>query len=104
CATETNFGENEIDLKAIFHPLKQGTQKGIMKAFGKKLSLALATPLLAGLLATQCFAVDHFVGVNFTGAGAGGAPTSLDPTDSAGVVPQLGWNNFGALSVARGTL
>src|SRR5258707_3286481 len=75
-----------------------------MKASRKTPLSAIATSLLTGWLATQCFAVDHFIGVNFTGANAGGAPTSLDPADSAWVMAQVGWNNFGANSVAKGIL
>jgi len=75
-----------------------------MNASSKTPLSALATSLLTGWLATQCFAVDHFIGVNFTGANAGGAPTSLDPADSAGVMAQVGWNNFGANSVAKAIL
>lgn len=76
------------------------------RAKGKGVIAALAACAagLAGLLATPAIAADHFIGVNFTGASAGGAPTSLAPTDSAGVVPQMRWNNFGAYSVTGGIL
>src|SRR6266576_5661613 len=74
-----------------------------MKLSGR-LNSVLIGQLLAGLLATHCFGVDYFIGVNFTGAAANGAPTSLDPGDSAGVVPQTGWNNFSAYSVNKGIL
>ena len=74
-----------------------------MKAFGRLKSVVM-TQLLTGLLATHCFGVDYFIGVNFTGGTANGAPTSLDPGDSAGVVPQVGWNNFSAYSVNKGIL
>ena len=36
--------------------------------------------------------------------GANGAPTSLDPGDSAGVISQTGWNNFSAYSMSKGIL
>ena len=75
-----------------------------MKTFGKKISPTLATPLLASLLATQCFAVDHFSGINFVGVAVNSGPTYLAPTNSAGVVPQAGWNNFAAYSVSKGVL
>ncbi len=75
-----------------------------MKTFSKKISSALATPLLASLLATQCFAVDHFIGLNFVGNTANGGPTYLALTNSAGVVPQVGWNNFAAYSVNKGVV
>jgi hypothetical protein len=70
-----------------------------MKAFS-----TLTSQFLIGLLATHCFGATNFIGVNFTGAGANGAPTSLDPGDSAGVIPQSGWNNFSAYSVTKGIL
>jgi len=76
--------------------------KTTKRSFRKRLLTALAAPLLASLLATQCSAVDHFLGVNFAGGTANGAPTSLLPTDSAGVVPQVGWNNFGGQSATKG--
>jgi len=60
--------------------------------------------LVSGLLASHCFGANYLIGVNFTGAGAGGAPTSLDPGDSAGVIPQTAWNNFSAYSVTKGIL
>jgi hypothetical protein len=75
-----------------------------MKTFSKKISSALAAPLLASLLATQCFAVDHFIGINFVGVAVNSGPTYLAPTNSAGVVPQVGWNNFAAYSVSKGVL
>ncbi len=70
----------------------------------RRLALLIMAQLLVGLLATHCFGANYFIGVNFTGAGANGAPTSLDPGDSAGVVPQTGWNNFSAYSVSKGIL
>ena len=75
-----------------------------MKTFSNKISSALASLLLAGLLAPQCFAVDHFIGVNFVGSTANGGPIYLAPTNSAGVVPQAGWNNFSAYSVSKSVL
>jgi hypothetical protein len=80
------------------------THKERMKTPGIKLATALALPLLAGLLATQCIAADHFIGVNFTGGGGNGGARSLDPLDSAGVVPQTNWNNFSALVETNGYL
>src|SRR5262245_61172053 len=69
-----------------------------------KLTFLIWTQLLLALLATHCFGATNFIGVNFTGAGAGGAPTSLDPGDSAGVIPQTRWNNFSEYSVTKGIL
>src|SRR5688572_10041950 len=55
------------------------------------LELAIAAP--------HTRAADSLIGVNFTGANAAGAPTLLDPSEEAGVVPQLNWNNFSEYSV-----
>jgi hypothetical protein len=74
-----------------------------MKTF-KGLALLMWTQMLSALLVTHGFGATNFIGVNFTGAGAGGAPTSLDPGDSAGVIPQTGWNNFSDYSVTQGVL
>ncbi len=74
-----------------------------MKA-SSKLNFVVMTQLLTGLLATHCLGVDYFIGVNFTGGAANDTTTSLDPGDSAGVVPQTGWNNFSAYSVNKGIL
>ena len=69
-----------------------------------KAKAAVMTQLLTGLLATHCFGVDYFIGVNFAGGTEDVAPTPLDPGDSAGVVPQVGWNNFSSYSVNKGIL
>ena len=74
-----------------------------MKASNRLDSLVVAQ-LLTGLLATHCLCADYFIGVNITGGTANGAPTLLDPEDSAGVVPQAGWNNFSTYSVNKGIL
>ena len=74
-----------------------------MKA-SSKLNFVVMTQLLTGLLATHCFGVDYFIGVNFTSGVANDPSTSLDPGDSAGVVPQAGWNNFSTYSVSKGIL
>src|SRR5437773_215968 len=74
-----------------------------MKA-SSKLNFVVMTQLLTGLLATHCFGVDYFIGVNFTSGVANDPSTSLDPGDSAGVVPQAGWNNFSTYSVNKGIL
>jgi hypothetical protein len=74
------------------------------RTFNNRLSSVLASPLLASLLATQCFAADHFIGINFVGVAVNSGPTYLAPTDSAGVVPQVGWNNLAAYSVSKGIL
>ncbi len=74
-----------------------------MKASGRLKSVVM-TQLLTGFLATHCFGVDYFIGVNFTGGTEDVAPTPLDPGDSAGVVPQFGWNNLSSYSVNKGIL
>ena len=74
-----------------------------MKASGRLKSVVM-TQLLTGSLATLCFGADYFIGVNFTGGTEDVAPTPLDPGDSAGVVPQVGWNNFSSYSVNKGIL
>ena len=72
----------------------------------RKLSFRCARSNSGDRLAGHCiaFAVDYFIGVNFTGATANGAPTSLDAGDSAGVIPQTGWNNSQPTSGAKGIL
>ncbi len=96
----TDFGlvqpDSQKQIKSIL--------KYTMKTPGIELSRALATTLLTGLLAAQCFAADHFIGVNFAGGGGNGGARSLDPVDSAGVVPQTNWNNFSALAESDGFL
>jgi hypothetical protein len=57
--------------------------------FKKRFVLAAA----AALGVTQMASATPFIGVNFVGGSNGGAPTSMDPTDSAGVVPQTNYNN-----------
>src|SRR5947207_12743420 len=69
-----------------------------------KAKAVVMTQLLTGLLATHCFGADYFIGVNFTGGTEDIAPTPLDPGDSAGVVPQVDWNNFSSYSVNKGIL
>jgi len=56
----------------------------------KTFALAGAVALAVSGMAS---AATPFIGVNFVGGSAGGAPTSLDPADSAGVVPQANYNN-----------
>src|SRR3989442_13954693 len=70
----------------------------------RRLDLLIMGQLLGGLLATHCFGANYFIGVNFTGASGNGAPTSLDPGASAGVVPHTGWHTFSAYSVSKGIL
>jgi hypothetical protein len=53
------------------------------------------------LLAGSCVAADHFIGINFAGGYVHGAPTSLLSADVAGVVPQVGWNNYANLSATN---
>jgi hypothetical protein len=76
----------------------------ILKTMKPPLKLSSAAVILAALLADHCFAATNFIGINFTGANANGAPTSLTPGESAGVIPQTGWNNFSAYSVSKGIL
>ena len=57
----------------------------------KTFALASAVAMAIGGMASA--APTPYIGVNFVGGSFGGAPTSLDPTDSAGVVPQTNYNN-----------
>lgn len=65
----------------------------------KRLRFVLSTACAVALSALVADARGALlVGVNFVGGNAGGAPTSLDPADSTGVVPQANWNNVAGAS------
>src|SRR5678816_1657440 len=64
----------------------------------------VAIVLFGCMFAGPGLGADHLIGVNFAGGNAAGAPTLLGSDEEAGVVPQVGWNNFSAYSLTNWTL
>ncbi|MBX6312591.1 MAG: PEP-CTERM sorting domain-containing protein [Isosphaeraceae bacterium] len=67
-----------------------------MRTALNRLALAVASWIALGF--GPAARAEPLIGINFAGGGGPGSPSTLNPTDLAGVVPQMFWNNAAGAS------